>query len=258
MAIIKKHDFVEIEYTGRLKEDNSIFDTTEEKVARESGVYSKNADYEPAVICIGENNILKSLEEQVVGKETGKEYTFEISSGNAFGKKDAKMIQLIPTSKFRQQNIQPIPGLQLNIDGVFGVVKTVSGGRCLVDFNHPLAGKDLVYHVKINRVVEDTKEKVKSLLKMHLHINDAEIELKEKSNASELGDERARDELSHVDACENAHARVQLTRTRSQLTADIKTKQKLPEEAQKEFKKIAERTIPGIKNVVFTIPEGKK
>src|SRR3989344_1222392 len=145
MAIIKKNDFVEIEYTGRLKESNAVFDTTQEKVAKENDLYDKNADYSPLIICVGENHILRGLEEQMIGKETGKEYAFEVSSDNAFGRKDPKLIQLVPTNKFRQQNIQPFPGLQLNIDGVFGVVKTVSGGRCLVDFNHPLAGKDLVY-----------------------------------------------------------------------------------------------------------------
>ena len=220
MAIIKKHDFVEIEYTGRIKEEGTIFDTTEEKIARENGAYNKNADYSPAVICVGENNILKNLEEQMIGKETGKEYTFEISSDNAFGKKDAKFIQLIPMSKFRQQNIHPVPGLQLNIDGVFGVVKTVSGGRCLVDFNHPLAGKDLIYNIKINKIIDGSKEKIKSLLKMHLHIKDAEIELKEGS-------------------------------------ADVNLKENMPKQAQEEFKKIVERTIPGIKNVNFTIPQEK-
>ena len=220
MAVVKKHDFVEIEYTGRIKEDNTIFDTTEEKVAKENGVYSKNADYEPAVICVGESNVLKNLEEQMIGKEAGKEYTFEIASEDAFGRKNAKLIQLIPTSKFRQQNIQPVPGLQLNIDGVFGIVKTVSGGRCLVDFNHPLAGKDLIYNVKIKRVVEDNKEKIKSLLKMHLSIKDAEIELGDSS-------------------------------------ANIKTKQSVPKQAQEEFKKTVERTIQDIKNIDFTIPQEK-
>ena len=127
---------------------------------------------------------------------------------------------MVPTSKFRQQNIQPVPGLQLNIDGVFGIVKTVSGGRCLVDFNHPLAGKDLIYNVKIKRVVEDDKEKIKSLLKMHLHVRDAEIELKDGS-------------------------------------AYVILKESLPKHAQEEFKKIAERTVPGIKNVSFTIPQEK-
>ncbi|MEK6828451.1 MAG: peptidylprolyl isomerase [Nanoarchaeota archaeon] len=220
MPTVKKYDFVEIEYTGRIKEDGTIFDTTEEKVAKENGTYNKNADYSPAVICVGENNILKNLEEQMIGKETGNEYAFEIISDNAFGRKDAKLIQLIPTSKFRQQNIQPVPGLQLNIDGVFGFVKTVSGGRCMVDFNHPLAGKDLIYNVKINKIIDDSKEKIKSLLKMHLHIKDAEIELGEDS-------------------------------------INISLKESMPKQAQEEFKKVVERTIPGIKNVNFTIPQEK-
>ena len=214
MAIVKKHDFVEIEYTGRIKGDNSIFDTTQEKVAKENNVYDKNAVYSPAVVCIGEDNLLKALEEQMVGKDTGKEYKFEISSESAFGKRDAKLLRLISSSKFRQQNIQPVVGLQLNIDGVFGMVKTVSGGRCYVDFNHPLAGKDLVYEVKINRIVEDDKEKLGSLLKLNFHMNDAEIEIKEDS-------------------------------------AEIKSTQGIPKEAQEGFMKIVNKTIPSIKNINF-------
>ena len=221
MAVVKKHDFVEIEYTGRIKEDNTIFDTTEENVAKENGIYDKNADYSPSVVCIGENHILKGLEEQMIGKEAGKEYTFEIIADNAFGRKDAKLIQLIPTNKFRQQNIQPMPGLQLNIDGMFGIIKTVSGGRCLVDFNHPLAGKDLVYKVKINRIVDDDKEKLNSLLKIHLHVKDAEIEMKENS-------------------------------------VDIKSNHSIPNQAQEEFRNIVNRVVPSIKKVDFTILEEKK
>lgn len=220
MAVIKRHDFVEIEYTGRIKEGGAIFDTTEEEVAKDNGLYDKNADYSPAVICVGENSILKGLEDQLIGKETEKEYTFEISSGNAFGRKDAKLIQLIPTSKFRQQNIQPIPGLQLSVDGVFGIVKTVSGGRCLVDFNHPLAGKDLAYDVKVKRVIEDDKEKLRSLLKTHAGIRDAEIEVKED-------------------------------------TANIKLKNGVSKQVQEEFVNIANKTISSVKQITFTITQEK-
>ena len=218
MAVVKKHDFVEIEYTGMIREDNAIFDTTEEKVAKENGVYDKNSDYSPAVICIGEGNLLKALDEQLVGKETGREYRIDVDSGNAFGRKDARLIQLIPAGKFRQQNIQPVPGLQLNIDGVFGIVKTVSGGRVLVDFNHPLAGKDLVYDVRISRIVEDDKEKLKALLKIHMQIKDAEIEIKDSS-------------------------------------AEVRLKQNIPKEAQDEFRKIAERTVAGVKSISFAVSE---
>ncbi len=220
MAIVKKNDFVEIDYTARLKEGSKVFDTTKENVARENGLSSENPDYSPIIICVGENSILKAVEEQIIGKETGKDYTFEISQGSAFGKKDARLIQMIPINKFRQQNIQPVPGLQLNVDGVFGVVKTVSGGRCMVDFNHPLAGKDLVYEVTIKRVVEDGKEKLKSLLKVHLGIPDAEVEMNE-GNAA------------------------------------VKPKRKLAKQVQEEFNKIACRLIPGIKNVTFAAAEDK-
>ena len=218
MGIVKKNDFVEIEYTGRIKEDNSIFDTTEKKVAEENNLYDKNSDYAPAIICVGENNMPASLEEQMIGKETGKSYAFEITAEKAFGKRDARLLQLIPLSKFRQQNIQPVPGLQLNIDGAFGIVKTVSSGRCYVDFNHPLAGKDIVYEVKINRIVDDDREKLNSLLKLHLHIKDADTELQEDS-------------------------------------ASIKLKIDLPKEAQEEFHKIVKKNIPSIKNIEFKAKE---
>ena len=56
--------------------------------------------------------------------------------------------------------------MQLNIDGVVGTVKTVTGGRTLVDFNHPLSGRELVYEVQVKKVVTDTQQKVKHLQSM--------------------------------------------------------------------------------------------
>ena len=82
MAAVKHHDFVEIEYTGTIKEDGSIFDTTDEKTAKEHGSYDKKADYSPVIICIGEHNVLKSLDEKMIGKEAGKEYTFYLHPQN--------------------------------------------------------------------------------------------------------------------------------------------------------------------------------
>lgn len=216
MATIKMHDFVEIDYTGRTMEENAIFDTTQEEVAKKEGVHDKNSHYHPAVICVGEGMMLKAAEEQLVGKEAGNEYKIEVKAEEAFGRKNAKLLQMIPLNKFRRQNIQPVPGLQLNIDGMFGIVKTVSGGRCYVDFNHPLSGKGLVYDIKVRRIVEDDKEKIKSLLDSHYHMHDAQVELKEG-------------------------------------TASVRTKQNIPKEALEEMKNIVKRTIPGIKDVQFAI-----
>jgi len=176
---IKIKDFVEVEYTGTIKEDNLIFDTTDEQLAKDNNLFNENMAYGPVVICLGEGQVLKGLDDELIGKEAEKEYTIELSAEKAFGKKDPKLIQLIPTSKFSQQKIRPMPGLQLNIDGLMGMVKTVSGGRTLVDFNHPLSGKDVVYEVKINRIVTDDLEKVKAYLKVSLNLKDIDVKIEE-------------------------------------------------------------------------------
>ena len=50
----------------------------------------------------------------------------------------------------------------LNFDGKMGKVLSVSGGRVLVDFNHPLAGKEIIYEINVKRIVQNIDEKIKS------------------------------------------------------------------------------------------------
>ena len=77
-------------------------------------------------------------------------------------------MQLIPTSKLREQKVTPQRGMQIIVDDNIGVIRVVSGGRVMVDFNHPLAGKEITYTFTIERVLEDNKEKLKSILKIAL------------------------------------------------------------------------------------------
>jgi FKBP-type peptidyl-prolyl cis-trans isomerase SlyD len=178
--MIKKNDFVEIEYTGKLKADGSVFDTTDKETAQQHHLYREGAEYGPIIICVGEKHILQGIEDFIIGEGPG-DYTIELKPEQAFGKKNAKLVQLIPASKFTAHNIKPVPGLSVNVDGVVGFVKTVSGGRILVDFNHPLASRELVYDVKIRRIITDKKEQVQSLLDLILSVrkDEAEIEIKD-------------------------------------------------------------------------------
>lgn len=177
MAKIKKGDFIELEYTGRLKETDEVFDTTDENLAKETGIAAENMKYGPVIIAVGEGFTIKGLEDEMIGKEPGK-YKIELSPEKAFGKKDAKLIKMIPFSTFRAQKIAPEPGMQINVDGMMGIIRTATGGRCLVDFNHPLSGKEVVYEIKINRLVEDDAEKIKGFLELSLKL-DTEAEVKE-------------------------------------------------------------------------------
>ena len=165
-AMIKENDFVELEYTGRIADTGSVFDTTSPQIAKESGLYDAHATYAPVVVCVGKRHVVPGLDKQLAGKETGKPYTARLLPEEAFGRKNPKLIQLISTAKFRQQKLTPFPGMQVNIDGIVGIVKTVTGGRTIVDFNHPLSGRELEYAFSIKRVVTDLQEKVSAVLKL--------------------------------------------------------------------------------------------
>ncbi|MBW3015277.1 peptidylprolyl isomerase [Candidatus Woesearchaeota archaeon] len=179
MTTIKKSDFIEVEYTGMLKDGAVVFDTTDEKLAKEKGVHNPSMEYGPIVICLGQNNILKAIDDFLEGKELKKEYTLELEAEKAFGKKDPKLLKIVPTSEFRKQNINPVPGLQLNLDGIFGIIRTVTGGRTIVDFNHPLAGRDVIYKLKVNKIVTDIKEKVKTFLRFEMGTQKIDFDVKD-------------------------------------------------------------------------------
>jgi len=193
---INKKDFVEIEYTGRIK-DGDVFDTTSVEVAKEKGIYNDRTQYAPAVLCVGEHQIIKGLDKYLEGRDVGEEYEVELKPEEAFGKKDAKMLRIVPTAIFKKQNIQPVPGLQLNMDGVVGTIKTVTGGRTVVDFNHPLSGRDLVYKIKITGLIKDTKEKIKAYIKTQFGV-DAEVNVEGEKAEIDLKQEAHKDLLNEL------------------------------------------------------------
>lgn len=165
---VEKGDFVEIEYSGRLKNDNRLFDTTDESLAKKENIRNEGVEYGPLIICVGEKNIVSFLDKEIEGKEIGKEYEKEFEAVDAFGKKDAKLVRVVSMNLFKKQNMNPYPGLQINAEGHFGVVRSVTGGRVIVDFNYPLAGRDLVYNFKIVGKVDDIKKQAECVVKFNL------------------------------------------------------------------------------------------
>lgn len=171
---LKKNDFIELEYTARLKDDNSVFDTTSEETAKKEGIYEKEHKFGPVIICLGQGQLVKGLDTGIIGKDVGK-YTISLGPEQAFGKKSAKMLQMVNTNVFLKQKLRPFPGLQVNIDGIMGTIRTVTGGRTIVDFNHPLAGKDVVYEIEIKRQVTEQPEQLKAFLSTTLGVDKDKI-----------------------------------------------------------------------------------
>jgi len=179
---VKKHDFVELDYTGKFS-DGTIFDTTQEKVAKENNFPTNNRKFNPVTICIGENQIILGLDQEIIGKEIEEKFTTTLPAERAFGKRDIKKIKIVPMNTFNEHKVKPYPGLQIDVDGEMGLVQRVSSGRVIVNFNHPLAGKEVTYEVKILKKITDNQEKIKTMIHNVLKIqkNFINVELKEEA-----------------------------------------------------------------------------
>ncbi len=160
---IVKHDFIELDYTGKLV-DGRVFDTTRKEIAEKSQLQSHNKTFDPITICVGESQVIAGFDEALVGKEIGKEYSVTVPMAKAFGKKDVKKVQLVPLATFKEHKLNPHPGQQVDFDGKIGTVMRISGGRVMVNFNHPLAGRDLVYEFKIKSKIEKDSTKIAAFI----------------------------------------------------------------------------------------------
>ena len=156
---MKKGDFVEIEFTGKTS-DGTIFDTNIKEDAKELNI--KNV--KSLIISLGNKMFLEAIDEFLLDKEIGKNYSISLTPDKAFGKRSPEMIRLMPIGMFHKQKVNPQIGMAFNFDGQIGKVISVSGGRVRVDFNNPIAGKDVIYNIKILRKVDDINEEVKAVM----------------------------------------------------------------------------------------------
>lgn len=160
MTVVQKNDFVEIEFVGKLKDTNEVFDTNSKAEIEKKKL---NFEAKPYIICVGKGMSIKGLDKDIEGKEVGKEYSAEFKPEDAFGKRNSAMVRIIPLKFFVEQKIMPQKGMQMSLDDAIVKVISVSGGRVVVDFNNPLSGKVVTYTYKIIRKLEDEKEKINSL-----------------------------------------------------------------------------------------------
>jgi peptidylprolyl isomerase len=173
---IKNGAFVLANYTLKVKESGDVVDTTIESIAKEKGIHhehegTEEADvhrYEPLFVVVGEGWVPKGLDEGLVGLDTGQSSTVEVPPDKGYGTRDPSKIRLVPLRRFRNEGITPVPGIQVTLDGKIGQVRTVGAGRVQVDYNHPLAGRTLVYEVSIQNIVEKTEDKIRSIVHKRL------------------------------------------------------------------------------------------
>ena len=116
----------------------------------------------------GYDNTLPKIEAALDGREAGHEVTLQLKPEDAFGVRDESLKRVIPKSEFP-------PGVKVGgqLEGVtdsgephvFHVMK-VKGQEVHLDGNHPLAGKELRFHLKVTGVRAASAEEI-----AHRHVH---------------------------------------------------------------------------------------
>jgi FKBP-type peptidyl-prolyl cis-trans isomerase SlyD len=127
--------------------------------------YPPDGKAEEISFCMGWGAMPPGLEEALLGLEENDHRVVTLSAEQAYGELDDELLMEVPRSDFAAE-VEVRPGLVFeteNEDGqeVFFIIKEVNDETVLIDFNHPLAGKDLEISFTIRQVREATPEDLK-------------------------------------------------------------------------------------------------
>ena len=161
---VKPGDFLLVNFTLKVKESGQTVDTTYDAVAKDAHIHHEDGSYGPRFIILGEGWLPKGLEDSLAGVDVGKPTTVELPPEKGYGARDPGKMRLVPLRRFRDKQIDPVPGAEIELDGRPAVVRAVGAGRVQVDYNHPLAGRTLIYDVSIEKVLEDENEKILNVI----------------------------------------------------------------------------------------------
>ncbi len=146
---IEVGDTVKVNYVWALQEDDSIFDTSLEEVAKANDLFNPQRPYEPIEFIVGMKQMIPGFENGIMWMKVGDEKEILIAAADGYGEKTDEAIQEIPSQPFEEAGIEPQVGEQYNFGFSVGKVLEIGEGTIKVDFNHFLAGKDLKFQVTI-------------------------------------------------------------------------------------------------------------
>ncbi len=163
MTQAKTGDRVKVHYTGTL-EDGSVFDSSEGGTEEHecgcgsgagAGCGSHAAD--PMEFVIGEGTLIPKFEAAVIGLKVGESVKVTIPADDAYGQRAEEMVAVIERSEIPAE-INPKPGEQLEVIMQDGspmpvLVTEVTETAITLDANHPLAGYDLTFDIRLVEIL---------------------------------------------------------------------------------------------------------
>ncbi len=153
MTAVKQGSKVEVEYEGRVK-DGQMFDTSKEDVAKENKVFQAGRKYEPMKITVGETPLIKGFTDALVGMKEGEEKEVTIAPKDAYGEPNEALRKYVNKENFKGLTPQKNMLVVVNFNGQERPARIldIKENEIQLDFNHPLAGKTLVFKIKMLKI----------------------------------------------------------------------------------------------------------
>lgn len=127
---------VSLELTVKRKSDNSVAFT--------------NVDQEPVTYVHGQRQLIPGLESALKGMKPGESKSVDLSADQAYGPYDEQKKITVQRDKL-PDNVEVGNTVQSS-DGHMATVKEITEKEAVLDFNHPMAGEDLLINVKVLKV----------------------------------------------------------------------------------------------------------
>lgn len=113
-----------------------------------------NFDAAPASFTFGDGNLPDGFEQALLGLKAGEHAELTIAPERGFGMHNPGNIQVLPRSQFKDMTLEPglVVSFQEPGGELPGMIVDFSDDKVTVDFNHPLAGKTLIFEVEVKAV----------------------------------------------------------------------------------------------------------
>jgi peptidylprolyl isomerase/FKBP-type peptidyl-prolyl cis-trans isomerase SlyD len=192
---LQQGSFARINYIEKVKITGRVTDTNIEAEARKAEIFDpeRTTKYSPMPVIIGSGLPSRGIDEMLLQMELGETRDFEVPPEKAYGTRDPKLIDHASMTFFKKQGINPVRGLPIRTRRGIAIVRSAMGGRIRLDYNHPLAGQVMSYHVEVVEEAGDLETKLRWLIEMNLPRIDSE------SHIIEVEDGNAMIELNTAD-----------------------------------------------------------
>ena len=172
---------IHVDYDLFSGETGDLIETTREEIAKEHEMHQEGRNYSPMVCIVGTGNLIAGFEAALKDAKVGKEVEVEIAPADAYGEKDASLVETISIDKLRRAVQDPNSlylGAPVNINGRQGYLSYLAAGRARIDYNHPMAGKTLKYVFTVIKEVKGKEDKVMGLLESNTGHSGFEVSFK--------------------------------------------------------------------------------